>query len=144
MKYKMTIFWIALAAVFTGCQTMPYQGQARDVKKRNGQGGVIAIPINPRNEDRQVAEEKMRSNCGTRTVQVNEEGEVVTGTKATQNNRSTNRDDTRRNEGTFLGMNVISGDASGVDSKTETMTEAVKEWQLSYECVSLKGNKVVR
>ncbi len=144
MKCQITILWIALTAIFTGCQTMPYQGQARDVKKRNGQGGVIAIPINHRNEDRQVADEKMRSNCGASTVQIKEEGEVVTGSKSTQNNRSTNRDDTRRNEGTFLGMNVISGDAGGVDSKTETMTEAVKEWQLSYECVTLKGNKVVR
>lgn len=120
--------------LLVGCQTMPYQGRARDVKKRAGQGGVIAMSIDPRPEDRQVAEQKMQATCGPQPVQILEEGEVTVGTKSVQNDRSTLRDDTRRKQGKFLGMDVVSGEAGGINTSTESTTEAVKEWQITFEC----------
>jgi hypothetical protein len=125
-----------------GCQTMPYQGKARDVKRRQGQGGVIAMSLDPRPEDRQVAEQKMQSTCGNIPYQVLEEGEVAIGTKSVQNDRATLRDDTRKKQGKFLGMDLVTGEAGGVNTTTESTTETVKEWQITYECVAAK--KAVR
>lgn len=121
--------------VLAGCQTMPYQGKARDVK-RTRQGGVIAMAVDPRPEDRQVAEQKMQSTCNPNPYAIVEEGEVVVGTKSVQNDRSTFRDDTRKKQGKFLGMDVVSGEAGGVNTSTESTTEQLKEWQITYECSS--------
>lgn len=128
-----SIGFIALC-LLSGCQTMPYQGQARDVKKRREQGGVLALPINQRLEDRQVAEQKMQANCGSLKARVVEEGEVVVGTKSVQNARSSQRDDTRQNAGQFMGLQLVTGEAGGADTRTESSTEAIKEWQITYEC----------
>lgn len=130
--------------LLVGCQTMPYQGRAREVKKRSGQGGVIAMSLDPRPEDRQVAEQKMQATCGSQPVQIVEEGEVTVGTKSVQNDRSTHRDDTRRKQGKFLGMDVVSGEAGGLNTTTESTTEAVKEWQITYECGAASTKKAQR
>ena len=129
---------LAVLILMSGCQMLEYKGQARDVKKRSGQGGVLALPLNPRAEDQKVAEERMRAACGSQTYRVLEEGEVVIGTKSTQSARATMRDDTRRNEGQFLGMQLTSGEAGGTDTQTTSSTESVKEWQITYECVTQK------
>ncbi len=134
--FKLAILTSAIA--LTACQTVPYQGQAREVKRKTGHGGVIAIPLNSREEDRKVATAKMNEACGQSEYRILEETEVVVGTKSTSNARNTNRDDSRRDEGRFLGINLVSGEAGGTDSKVETATEAVKEWQMTYECSSSK------
>lgn len=138
--FKLAIVTSALA--LAACQTVPYQGQAREVKRKSGRGGVIAIPVNSREEDRKVATAKMDDACGEFAVRILEETEVVVGTKSTSNARNTNRDDSRRDEGRFLGINLVSGEAGGTDSKVETATEAVKEWQMTYECSLAKKAKI--
>ena len=77
----------------------------------------------------------MRSACGKNPYRILEEGEIIVGSKSTQASKATNRDDTRRDAGTFLGMPVTSGEASGTETQTSSTTESVKEWQIQYECV---------
>lgn len=131
---KFFAFLISLI-LLSGCQMLEYKGQARDVKRRGGQGGILALPHSPRAEDQKIAEEKMRSACGALPYRILEEGEVVVGSKSVQSSKATNRDDTRRDAGTFLGMPVTSGEASGIETQTSSTTESVKEWQIQYECV---------
>jgi hypothetical protein len=130
--------FIYAAAVFmfltTGCQTIPYQGQARDVKKKPAEGGILALPLDPRDEDRAKAELKMQQNCGVGKFRILEEGEVVIGQKTNSDNREDNRANTQHKVGTFLGMPVVSGDAGGKNVSATSTTENIKEWQISYEC----------
>ena len=79
-----------LLLLFTACQTVPYQGQARDVKRKPREGGLIAVPLDPKSEDRAKADIAMKSNCGTLGVKVLEEGEVVVGQKTNTNSSETN------------------------------------------------------
>ncbi len=144
MRFAKTIVLTLLSLSLMNCQTMPYQGKAREVKKRAGEGGVIAMALDHRDEDRKVAEDKMRATCGNNPFRIQEEGEVAVGTKSVQNDRSTRRDDTRKDAGSFLGMNFVTGEAGGVDSKTESVTEAVKEWQITYDCTPDKSKKTMR
>ena len=132
LRFQIPLMALLCSLVLAGCQTMPYQGKARDVK-RTRQGGVVAVSVDARPEDRQVAEQKMQSACNPNPYTILEEGEVVVGTKSVQNDRSTLRDDSRR-KSKFLGMDVVTGEAGGVNSTTESTTEQIKEWQISYEC----------
>ncbi|MBK7891182.1 MAG: hypothetical protein IPJ84_10150 [Bdellovibrionales bacterium] len=128
------------AMAISACQTVPYQGQARDVKRRPGEGGVVVIKVDHRPEDRDVAEQKMRSNCGALEVRVESEEEVVVGQKTEGSSRDTNREADKQQVGSLFGIPVVSGDAGGVDSQTSTTTTQLKEWQIAYKCVAPSGS----
>lgn len=125
---------IPTAIFFTGCQTVPYQGQARDVKKKPQEGGVLALPLDPRDEDRMKADHKMKQNCGDLGVKVLEEGEVVIGQKTNSTTSEDNRDSSKKKVGSLFGIPLVSGQAAGKDVSSSSVTENVKEWQISYEC----------
>lgn len=125
-----------------GCQTVPYQGQARETKKRAQEGGTISLKENYRAEDRQVADEKMKANCAPLNFKVLEEGEIVVGQKTQTDSRDTKRDDTRGEVGSLFGIPVIAGEAGGKDSQSSSLTTALKEWQISYQCLDNTPKKV--
>lgn len=126
---------------FSGCQTVPYQGQARDVKKKPMEGGVLALPLDPRDEDRMKAELKMKQNCQNMAFKVLEEGEVVIGQKTNSSGREDNRENTQRKVGSLWGIPLVSGDQGGKNTSSTTTTENIKEWQISYECTKARTSK---
>lgn len=117
-----------------GCQTVPYQGQARDVKRKPRLEGVISIPTNYRPEDRAKADERMKSNCEPMPVKVLEEGEVVVGQETRTTGRESDRASTEYKAGSIFGIPVIGGEAGGKDTSSSSVTSAVKEWHISYQC----------
>lgn len=130
--------WLAVLALvaMAGCQTVPYQPYARSVKKKPGEGGVIAVTVAHQSEDMPKANELMTSNCGAGNYKVTEEGEVQVGT--TTEGDSTQTHDTGapgQQVGTLWGIPVTSGgrEASN-NTRSRTTTSAVKEWQITYEC----------
>lgn len=142
MKLGMNLcLLVGVAAIMTGCQTVPYQGQARDVKRKPGVEGIISVPLDPKPEDRARADEKMRSNCGQMAVKVLEEGEVVVGQETQTSGRETDRQSSEHKVGSLFGVPVMSGDAGGKDTSTSTLTKSVKEWQIAYKCESGKTTK---
>ena len=132
-----------LGLLLSGCQTVPYQGVARDVKKKPMEGGIIAVPLDPRAEDRTKAEEKMKQTCQGGPYKILEEGEVVIGQKTNSNSRETKRDRDQTQVGSLFGLPVMAGDAGGKDSNTESTVSQVKEWQISYNCEK-SGAKTAR
>lgn len=127
-----------------GCQTVPYQGQAHDVKRKPRKEGIVAVQVNPKPEDRNKAEEHMASNCNPLKFEIVEEGEVVVGQKTQSNARESERESTRYKAGSLFGIPIVGGQAGGTDTSTSSVTEAVKEWQISYKCIDDKGNRAVR
>lgn len=128
----------AAAVLFVSCQTVPYQGQAREVKRKPSEGGVIALTVDHRPEDRMVADQKMKSNCSDSTVKITEEGEVSVGQKTTSNSSDTYRPNQQKKVGTLFGMPLVSGAQAGTDTSASATTMDIKEWQISYECLSSK------
>ena len=124
----------AALSVLSGCQTAPYQGQARDVKKRPNDGGIVAVPLDPKPEDRARAEEHMRGNCEGGLYKIVDEGEAVVGQKTSSHADEYRRDRTQHQVGSMFGMPIVSGDPGGKNVSTESSTENVKEWQISYSC----------
>ncbi len=133
MKLRRLIFAASLFMV--GCQTVPYQGQARDIKRKPQDEGVIGIPLNFRDEDRARAEQKMRSNCNPIAFKVLEEGEVVVGQEVKSSGRETDRKSTEHKVGSLFGVPLMSGDQGGKNTESSQVTSAVKEWQISYKCL---------
>lgn len=128
---------LGLALLVSGCATMPYQPYAREVKKKPGQGGLIALKTEHRPEDRARAESLMASNCGGDSiVKVLEEGEQVVGEKT---NTSQNRyQEQRQASGFSLGGIKFSNGQTRPEENTNSSSETVqlKEWQINYECVA--------
>lgn len=126
-----------------GCQTMPYQPYARDVKKTPNQGGIVALKTEHRDEDRAKADMMMKKNCGDMPVKITEEGEVAVGQTTTGNATETkDAGSSGTKVGSLFGMPIMSGanDPSKNTSSTST-TMAVKEWQIAYECGNSKTKK---
>jgi hypothetical protein len=134
MKYIFALTVLASIAAITGCQTAPYQGQAREVKKKPQTEGIVAIAVNHRDEDRQKADEKMKANCAPYPVQVLEEGEVAVGEETKSTGKETERASTERSMGKFLGMDMMSGEAAGKNTASSSTTTKLKEWQIAYKC----------
>lgn len=139
MKNK--ILFTTLALAITACQTVPYQPYARDVKKKPAANGVIALKLEHRPEDRTKAQAMMSSNCGESPVKVLEEGEVVIGQEQTTNsNTSKNAGESSSSVGTLFGIPVMSGGRDPSEStNAKVSTSQVKEWQISYECLTKKS-----
>lgn len=131
--------YLVLISSFTlffqlGCQTVPYQGQARIVKMKPQAEGILALPLDPKPEDRQVAEEKMRNNCTPKKYAVLEEGEVVVGEKTQTKESSEHKKSTERKVGSLFGLPLVAGSGPGTDTESEQVRTQVKEWQISYKC----------
>lgn len=120
----------------TACQTMPYQPYARAVKQKPSTGGVIALKLEHRPEDRQKAESMMKSVCGTNPVKVLEEGEVAVGQETKSSGSQEHRSGSSSTTvGTLFGLPITSGGSNPSETtNTNTVTTSVKEWQISYEC----------
>ena len=144
MKNLLFSFFLLIptSVFFTGCQTVPYQGQARDVKKKPMEGGILALPLEPRDEDRMKADLKMKQNCQNLAVKVLEEGEVVVGQKTNSTSSENNREKSKQNYGNLFGIPVVSTNPGGKDMSSSTTTENIKEWQISYECQKGRSNKI--
>lgn len=126
---------LAPACLFVfGCQTVPYQGTARDVVLKPKKEGTIAIPVDPREEDRTKANMKMAANCEPLKVNVLEEGEAVVGQKVNSTASNTNRASSETKVGSLFGIPLMSGDKGGVDQSASSVTTEVKEWRIKYEC----------
>jgi hypothetical protein len=135
---KCNLNWLAALSLLAmaGCQTMPYQPYARSVKKKPGEGGVIAVTMAHQAEDMPKANEMMAQNCGEGKFKVTEESEVVVGT-TTDSDASQTHDggESGKQVGTLFGLPITSGqrDASN-NTHGRSTTSAVKEWQINYEC----------
>lgn len=129
---------LAVAAIVAGCATVPYQPYARDVKRKPGEGGVIALKTEHRPEDRQFADSKMASNCGSDSiVKVTEEGEVEVGEKT----NTTGGQSKTNNEGASgfkLGGITFGSAKPSEDTTTHSSSETIKlkEWHIAYNCVA--------
>jgi hypothetical protein len=132
MRFAVLLPLLALGA----CQTVPYQPYAREVKKKPGTGGLIALKTEHRDEDRAKAQSMMESNCGSKAVKITEEGEVVVGTSTTSNAKETNQAGTQGSQvGSFFGMPITSGASDpSKNTSTSATTTAVKEWNIAYDC----------
>ncbi len=127
---------LVILAVVSGCQTLPYQPYAREVKKKPSSSGLIALRPEHRDEDRAKAQSMMQSNCGGSAVKILEEGEIVVGTNTVSNAQETKKDAVESTKvGSLFGIPLTSGgsEASNNTATTATTT-AVKEWNISYEC----------
>lgn len=124
----------------SGCATVPYEGKARDVKRKPQENGVIAIPLEFRDEDRNKAAQKMASNCGAMAYEIMEEGEVVVGQKTSGSTSESDRASTEHQVGSLFGVPLVSGKAGGKDVESSQTTTSVKEWQISYKCAA-QGSK---
>ncbi len=135
LKFAQVAACLPLLAL-VACQTMPYEPYARDVKKRPGSGGVIALKGTHRDEDRAKAQSMMTQTCGGTAIKIVEEGEVVVGTETVSNSRQDyNAGTPGRQVGTLWGMPVTSGGSSpNSNTSTSSTTNAVKEWNITYEC----------
>jgi hypothetical protein len=129
------------ALVITACQTMPYQPYARDVKRKPQTNGIIALKLEHREEDRQKAQQMMNSNCGSQEIKVLEEGEVVVGQESTtHSNTSKNEGTSSTKVGSLFGIPVMSqGTDPSENTQSKVSTSAIKEWQISYECLTKKS-----
>ena len=142
MKTKnLLLATFATLGLLTSCQTVPYQGQARETKKKPQESGIITLKENFRDEDRQKAEEKMKTNCSPLMFRIVEEGEIVVGQKIDTGTSETKRDDTRSEVGSLFGIPVIAGENGGKDMNSSSTTTNLREWQISYVCDSKKSKK---
>lgn len=127
------------ALVYSGCQTVPYEGQARDVKRKPQEEGIIAIPTNYKDEDRSKAVQKMQSNCTPGVYKILEEGEVAVGQETKVSGRETERASTERSAGKLFGIPLTTGEAGGKNTESSQVTTSLKEWQISYRCLAQTG-----
>lgn len=135
----MNLLKVAFAVAFlgiVGCQTMPYQPYARDVKKKPQAGGTIALHAEHKDEDRAKATQMMSSNCGSNEVKVVEEGEVVVGQTTNTNANQNSNYGNKQQVGTLFGMPVTSGSDASTNVNSTATTTQLKEWQITYECVA--------
>jgi hypothetical protein len=130
-------------AFLSGCQTMPYQPYARNVKVEPQAGGIVALKLEHQDEDRAKAQSMMTNNCGGQAVKVLEEGETVIGTE-TSSKETNEAGSNGAQVGSIFGIPVTSG-AKEASKNTATVTTNKKEWQIRYKCVaSSESKRVVR
>ncbi len=124
----------SLVFLAVGCTTVPYQPYARDVKKAPGKSGIIALHTNPRSEDRTEADRKMKDNCKGQEVNILEEGEVTVGQQTDSQSAKTRG--TKDKEDFAIGGLSFGEKKPSEDTETSSVTTALKEWQISYNCIA--------
>ena len=120
---------VAYCLIMSGCVSMPYEPYARQVKNAPGKGGVIAMHLGYKPEDKQRALGMMADNCGSKKPEVTEEGEVVVGqTTKTNDNHYYNGNQNQDRSGFFFAQPT---------AQTASQSSVVqdKEWQLTYKCL---------
>lgn len=136
----MKLVLLIIAGIWiTACQTVPYQGQAREVVKKPQVEGVVALPINYRDEDQAKAQTRMSANCQPGSYKVIEEGEAVIGQEVKTAGKETDRASTKKEAGKLFGIPLMTGEEGGKNSESSQVTTAVKEWQIKYKCVAEGG-----
>lgn len=138
-KVIMGLIVIGGAAAITGCQTMPYQPYARNVKMEPETGGVVALKLEHQDEDRAKAQSMMAQNCAGQAVKVLEEGEQVIGTE-TSSKETNQAGQSGHQVGSLFGIPVTSG-GQEASKNTATVTTNKKEWQIRYKCLASSGTK---
>lgn len=127
-----------LASSFlVACQTMPYQPYARNVKVEPESGGIVALKVEHRDEDRAKAQSLMAQNCAGNKVKVVEEGEAIIGTETSaRETRDPGSEGTKF--GSVFGIPVSS---AGKEASKNTASETThkKEWQINYKCITSSG-----
>jgi len=133
-NFKKTVYGVTVSAllVAAGCAHVPF---AREVKKKPNDGGVIALRSNHLPEDRAKADSLMQVNCNGKEVKVTEEGEVTVGTR-TSSSASAAMGQQSSNSLLTFGMS----DGPALNSNSSSETSAVKEWQISYKCLSRQSS----
>lgn len=127
------ILGFAVLLTVVGCATQPYKPYAREIKKKPGVEGTIALKPEHVPEDRTYADSLMVKNCGTKEVNVLEEGEMQVGTTTSSNSQA--RDEKEENGFNLGGMKFLSGGQTDVKNTNKTSTTvAVKEWHIAYNC----------
>ena len=128
---KTNLLILALALALNSCAGMnKYRPYARNVKKKPGSSGVVALKLEHRKEDRDLAKSFMKDNCGEKKTRILDEGEVVIGT--TTNSNSKTKEGGTSNFGSLFGIPLKTQTADST-SKTSTTTQE-KEWQITYKC----------
>lgn len=137
MFLRLSITLVALSSMIfiSGCQTVPYQGEARDVSVKPKNQGVVSIPLKHRDEDRAKATERMNRNCAPFPAEVVEEGEVAVGQETRSSGKETDRASSETKVGSLFGIPVMSGEAAGKNTSSTSTTTAIKEWHISYKCI---------
>lgn len=136
------LFLPLMLGAVVGCQTVPYKPYARKVKIKPRQGGVVALKLNHRQEDRIYAEQIMSRTCGTNPFDVLEEGEVVIGTE-TQATKTHRQGQSGRQVGSLFGI-PVSTSSSDPQTSTNSTTTQKKEWQINYKCKNVARSKKSR
>jgi hypothetical protein len=96
------IIGLAALLALVSCASRPYQPYAREVKKKSGVEGVIALKTEHVPAERTYADSLMSKNCGTNPVNVLEEREVAVGSTTTSNSQARNeKEDNGFNMGGF-------------------------------------------
>lgn len=127
---------IGLAALlsFVSCATQPYKPYAREIKKKPGIEGSIALKPEYVPEDRTYADTLMAKNCGTNPINVLEEGEVQVGSTTSSNSKA---QDEKVKNGFDIGggFKMLTGGSTDVKNTEKVATTvAVKEWHITYNC----------
>lgn len=122
---------ISTLALLTSCAGMfEYRPHARNVKKQPGKAGVVALELNHRAEDRNLAMTMMTENCGRKKAVITDEGEVAVGTITNSTKKSSEGGET--SYGSLFGLPLTS--TSQDTESTSSTTIQQKEWRINYVC----------
>ena len=100
----------ALAVLLVGCAS------ARMVSMQPAKGGVIAVLPSGSVEARQKATVMMQNNCGSKKVEITEEGEAVIGHTSTGSANTS-----------------LTGHLLGTNTNSDTTQKT--EWRITYKCI---------
>jgi hypothetical protein len=116
------------------CATQPYRPYAREIKKKPGVEGTIALKPEYVPEDRTYADSVMAKNCGTNPINVLEEGEVQVGTSTSSTSKA---HDEKVANGFDIGggFKMLTGGNTDVkNTEKQSTVVALKEWHIVYNC----------
>lgn len=131
-KKTNSLLLMTLVVLLNSCAGMnKYRPYARNVKKKPGRSGAIALKLEHREEDINLAKTFMKRNCGKKSSQIIDEGEVVVGT--TTNSNSKSREGGSSRYGSLFGIPITSKSADTTNKVSTTTQE--KEWQIKYKCI---------
>jgi hypothetical protein len=106
-----------------------YKPYARSVKKSQ-EGGVIALKIEHRTEDKDLATSIMKEACGAKSAVIKEEGEVVVG--SITNQLMTKEAANKKTKKGLFGLKFTEGHDGAEQTSSETIQK--KEWLITYTC----------
>ncbi len=123
---------LSLVLILVSCAQGPYKPYAREVKKKPGMTGVIALKTDHVPEDRSYADTLMSRNCGDSTVTIVEEGEVEVGETTASNSTAE-----KHNASAFKFGGINFTDPAKTNTATTATTTKLREWQINYNCTAV-------